>query len=243
MSFTFETRYLDPQGPSIYNLPGGGTIWVVPQFLSTSEVNQLYRTLTSLTTWERGKYQMHGKTVETPRLLTSMWDQSLLQDKIDPASESQHVIWSQDQEWIQHGKTWHPLVQQVRDWIQKYLDNYPYALDYAQLNWYRSGEDYIGWHSDDEVPNETRIVSVSIGTPRSFVLRHKTTFKNLAIHRNTPAEERIYIKYEISLQPGMLFIMDQDAGKNKWKHTLKKEPKVTGDRINITFRSSQGAQR
>ena len=41
------------------------------------------------------------------------------------------------------------------------------------LNWYRSGEDHMGWHADDEPelgPNPV-IASVNFGATRDFILR------------------------------------------------------------------------
>lgn len=43
------------------------------------------------------------------------------------------------------------------------------------LNWYRTGEDYIHWHSDDEpkMGRNPLIASVSFGECRRFLLRLK----------------------------------------------------------------------
>eukprot|EP00483_Globobulimina_turgida_P013089 UN13113 len=47
-------------------------------------------------------------------------------------------------------------------------------FDYVLINYYRDGDDYIGWHSDREArPKCTNVIgSVSLGGPRKFVLRH-----------------------------------------------------------------------
>ena len=95
-------------------------------------------------------------------------------------------------------------------------------LRYAQLNYYRDGNDYIGWHTDKEMKKNDIIVSISLGTTRRFQFM-KIKDKN--------------IKHELSLEPGSLLIFDTIVGKNEWKHRIPKEAKVKDGRINITFRT------
>ena len=215
-------------------LPDAGIFRMHTQFIDEEAQGALYEELTGLDVWQQGEYMMHGRPVKTPRVLTSMWDSDDVRERIDPTQSGGSVIWTKENEWIKDGIKWTPEVLALKQKIEKELG---VRIDYAQLNWYRDGSDYIGWHSDDEVPDGSFIISLSVGSARDFVLRHKTTFPNLRIHKDTAPADRIYTKYQVSLEPGMLFVMDQDTGKNKWKHMLPKRPGA-GDRINITFRQS-----
>ena len=88
-------------------------------------------------------------------------------------------------------------------------------------NLYRDGADHMGWHADDEAVNgpEPIIASVSLGTERRFDFKHRVTGE----------------KISTVLPHGSLLVM---AGKSQshWLHRIAKTSKVTGPRINLTFR-------
>lgn len=92
----------------------------------------------------------------------------------------------------------------------------------ALLNLYRDGNDGLGWHRDNEKvlgPAPT-IASVSLGAVRTFQLRdHKNKSHLLSL----------------DLAPGSVVIM-KGATQQIWEHRVPKSKKVTGARINITFR-------
>jgi alkylated DNA repair dioxygenase AlkB len=90
------------------------------------------------------------------------------------------------------------------------------------LNWYRTGTDSMAWHSDDEKELGLRptIASLTLGGTRTFSLRQK------ALHAH---------KREMKLGHGSLLVMSGDTQATH-EHQVKKEPKVTAERINLTFR-------
>ena len=90
------------------------------------------------------------------------------------------------------------------------------------LNWYRDGQDSMGWHADDEkeLGKNPVIGSVNFGATRRFVIRRIDDKKE---------------KVEFPLQHGTLLIM-KGAMQHHWQHAVPKERKVKGDRINLTFR-------
>lgn len=93
----------------------------------------------------------------------------------------------------------------------------------ALLNFYRDGKDSMGWHRDNEKelgPNPV-IGSVSFGIARNFHLKHRVD-KNL--------------KEKIALTHGSLLLM-KGTTQHNWYHSIPKELKVEGGRINITFRT------
>ena len=81
----------------------------------------------------------------------------------------------------------------------------------------------MGWHSDDEpeLGRDPCIASLSLGSERRFLLRHKT-------QSNLPT-------YEYLLGDGDLLIMDGET-QHHWKHQIPKTRRPVGPRINITFR-------
>jgi alkylated DNA repair dioxygenase AlkB len=89
------------------------------------------------------------------------------------------------------------------------------------LNYYRDGQDSIGWHADDEPELGTNPVvpSVSLGATRRFILRHNRTKERL------PFE----------LSHGSLLIM-AGTTQHHWRHAVPKTDRPVGERINLTFR-------
>jgi alkylated DNA repair dioxygenase AlkB len=92
------------------------------------------------------------------------------------------------------------------------------------LNRYRNGKDSMGWHADDEpaLGLNPVIASVNLGASRRFMLRHP----------------QAGLKYELELQHGSLLIM-KGALQHHWQHQVPKTTKVSGERINLTFRVIQ----
>jgi alkylated DNA repair dioxygenase AlkB len=90
------------------------------------------------------------------------------------------------------------------------------------LNLYHSGEEGMGWHSDDEdtiVPHSA-IASLSLGAERKFAFKHKQNGDTVSLQ----------------LHNGSLLVM-KGAVQTHWWHSLPKTKKVSQPRINLTFRS------
>ena len=90
------------------------------------------------------------------------------------------------------------------------------------LNFYHDGEDYMGWHSDDEPeldPNAS-IASVSLGAERKFSFKHRRTKETVSVF----------------LENGSILLMKPPTQEH-WLHTLRKSKKVNEPRINLTFRT------
>ena len=89
------------------------------------------------------------------------------------------------------------------------------------INRYRSGADSMGWHADrePELGAQPVIASVSLGVARTFDLRHNKTG----------------VVQSFSLKGGSLLVMKGNTQAD-WRHRVPKEPRVTGERINLTFR-------
>lgn len=89
-------------------------------------------------------------------------------------------------------------------------------------NYYRHGQDSVGWHSDDEpeLGSQPVIASLSFGASRRFQLRHKYNRQQ---------------SYSLDLDSGSLLLM---AGPTQhyWQHQISKTRKPVAERINLTFR-------
>jgi len=87
------------------------------------------------------------------------------------------------------------------------------------VNYYRNGEDSMGWHRDNEPEIDPMcIASLSLGTPRDFQFRKKGSSE----------------LHTVALPAGSLLIMHDFQ--NDWEHAVPKRKKVQTGRINLTFR-------
>ena len=91
------------------------------------------------------------------------------------------------------------------------------------LNRYRNGNDYHGYHSDDEpcLGNQINIASLSFGAGRDFKFKSKN-----------PKESR---PKTLFLSSGSLLLMKHPT-QAFWLHSLPKRIRLSSERINLTFR-------
>ncbi len=151
--------------------------------------------------WEQHEITLFGKTVPTPRL--TAW--------IGDAAYAYSGVVNQPNEWT-------PNLAELRDRLIREL-GVPFNSCLANL--YRDGSDSMGYHSDDEPelgPRPT-IASVSLGAPRQFVLRHRTTRD----------------RWSWALGSGDLLVMRNESQSN-YAHAVPKTRRLTGARMNLTFR-------
>jgi alkylated DNA repair dioxygenase AlkB len=100
------------------------------------------------------------------------------------------------------------------------------------INRYRNGHDSVAWHNDDDAEEDTRrvVASLSLGATRSFQLRPK---------RSSGMEMR---KVAVDVGHGDLILMRGDT-QLYWEHAVPKDPRVAGERINLTFRQHRPRDR
>lgn len=109
----------------------------------------------------------------------------------------------------------------MRDRCSALFPDHPFNS--VLLNWYRSGDDSIGYHVDNErdlVDNST-IATVSLGGPRTLHLKDK----------GGSGEVR-----KVLLEHGSLLLMYGECQK-LWLHGIPKEPLLNEPRISLTFRT------
>lgn len=92
-------------------------------------------------------------------------------------------------------------------------------FDAVLCNLYRDGKDAMGWHRDNERAIDPAVIaSVSLGASRDFKIRQRST-------RET---------WTIPLDHGDLLSMENLQSEHE--HALPRRTKVTGPRLNLTFR-------
>lgn len=79
----------------------------------------------------------------------------------------------------------------------------------------------MGWHSDNEksLGSKPIIASLSIGTSRIMLFKHKKT-KKIS---------------KLSLENGSLLLMKGNT-QEEWLHSIPKRKNILNSRINLTFR-------
>ncbi len=193
------------------NLPQAKLIFT-EHFFKKEEADALLLDLTENIQWEQGEIMMFGKKVLEPRLTAWYGDEG--------------------KEYTYSGKkqtplAWTDTLKGIKNKIETECEKltppqYKAIFNSVLLNYYRNGQDSMGWHSDDEkeLGRNPTIASLNLGETRRFLIRHKID-KNL--------------KKEILLTHGSLLIMT-DEMQHYWQHAVPKESKKQQPRINLTFR-------
>lgn len=123
-----------------------------PDFLTLEQANSLYHHCLKLE-WQQNQIRMLGKTMSVPRLECLYGDAGC--DYLYSKCVFLKPIW------------WTEALSSLRDRITA-LTGYKFRIVIG--NQYRSGQDSIGWHSDNEpsMGSNPAIASVSLGSCRKF---------------------------------------------------------------------------
>jgi alkylated DNA repair dioxygenase AlkB len=121
------------------------------------------------------------------------------------------------------GSGWTPELAEIKQRIEAATGA---AFNSLLLNRYRDGQDSIGFHTDaePELGLNPVVATLSFGSEREFVLKHKGT-------RETKAYR---------LGHGGLLVM-AGTSQHHWLHSLPKTDAPVGERISLTFRLIVGA--
>ncbi|HLA31730.1 MAG TPA: alpha-ketoglutarate-dependent dioxygenase AlkB [Pseudomonas sp.] len=156
------------------------------------------------TPWQQPQLQLYGRKVVLPRL----------------------VAWYGDAEasYRYSGLThrplpWTPLLAQIRARLVAAVGQ---PLNGLLLNYYRDGQDSMGWHSDDEAElgRNPLVASLNLGGSRRFDLRRKGHSR---------------IEYSLLLNHGSLLVMGGPT-QHYWQHQVAKTRSPCAPRLNLTFR-------
>jgi alkylated DNA repair dioxygenase AlkB len=185
-------------------LPAPSRAFLIDPFLDQKESSRFFSEVEQQVKWQAREILIFGRRVLQPRLVA--WQG-------DPGCDYRYsgTTWTPD--------PWSPSVLRLRDLVSRFTGE---SFNGVLINFYRNGQDSMGWHSDDEVElgENPVIASVSLGADRRFLFRNKAEKKQ---------------KFEIELKDGSLLIMS-GATQALWQHSLPKSAGVKDKRINLTFR-------
>ncbi|TCQ97326.1 alpha-ketoglutarate-dependent dioxygenase AlkB [Neorhizobium sp. JUb45] len=166
--------------------------------------DNLFERLREEIIWEQHSVRIEDRVIPQPRL--SSWYGDVV-----------HTYSTLAQILKPHPFT--PLLEMLRQRLEEICSS---SFNSMLANLYRSGDDAIGWHSDDEkeLGSNPVIASISLGAERRFDLRRRDD------HSKT---------VRLVLEHGSLLIMSGATQRN-WQHGVARTKQVSGERINLTFR-------
>ncbi|MEJ8801337.1 alpha-ketoglutarate-dependent dioxygenase AlkB family protein [Pontibacter sp. H249] len=178
-------------------------VYFTPQFFSKTESDLYFEKLMTEVNWQQESIKMFGKQLPMPRLTAWYGDKGYTYSGLH----------NKPQPWL-------PVLLELKEKVEQ-ASNQKYNS--VLLNLYRTGQDSMGWHADDEVElgQEPSIASISFGGERKFSFKHKTR-KDLK-------------PLNLSLTHGSLLLM-QGQTQHYWVHHVPKTIRIVEPRINLTFR-------
>lgn len=182
----------------------GADLFYDQQFISADQADILLAEIIAQVQWQQAELKIYGRNVLTPRLTCWMGD----------AGAS----------YVYSNTQFHPLpwILPIADIKNRIESATGHTFNSVLLNYYRDGQDAMGWHSDDEkeLGKQSVIASLSLGGVRRFLLRRK---------------DKTEKSFALDLQHGSLLLMQGDTQKN-FQHALPCTAKQISARINLTFR-------
>ena len=178
-----------------------------PNIISDARAHDLLQSLINNTPWQQHEIFIYGRHVKCPRL--SAWY----------GDEAAHYTYSG---YTMQPLPWTASLREIKNIIETLAGS---TFNSVLLNYYRDGNDSMGYHSDDEkeLGNNPIIASVNLGVERDFIFKHKSD----------PS-----LKQSISLSHASALIMHAGCQEH-WQHSLPKRTRITDPRVNLTFRQIQ----
>ena len=181
----------------------GGRLLYAPGFYAPAEANALFAWLRSHIPWR----QEVAHSNPLPRLNAWFADAGLRYSY----SGLSH-----------RGSGWLPELAEIKRRVEAACGA---SFNSLLLNRYRDGKDSIGFHTDaePELGANPVVATVSFGSERDFVLKHRATREALTYR----------------LGHGSLLVMG-GTSQHHWLHALPRTEGPVGERISITFRLITG---
>lgn len=175
-----------------------------PKWVDAQRADHWLHQLSQQTPWTQPQIKLYGRSIAVPRLVAWYGDtgaayrySGLVHDPLP----------------------WTPLLTDIRKRVEQEIGE---LLNGVLLNFYRNGQDAMGWHSDDEpeLGVQPLVVSLNLGATRRFDFRRKGASR---------------IEYSLELEHGSLLVMSGPT-QHHWQHQIARTRKVATPRINLTFR-------
>ncbi|MEL7340262.1 MAG: alpha-ketoglutarate-dependent dioxygenase AlkB [Bacteroidota bacterium] len=188
-----------------------GSLYYDPHFLGGAAATSLRERLIDSVPWKQEPIVIFGKSVMQPRLTAWYGDP-------DTAYSYSGIV--------MEPLSWPDYLLEIKSQIEAVAEA---RFNSVLLNYYRDGQDSMGWHSDNEPELGTNpvIASLSLGGTRRFHLKHRQR-KELETIR-------------MDLSDGSLLVMG-GALQHHWLHQISKTKKQVAGRINLTFRWVHGGK-
>lgn len=185
-------------------LPKDGTVNYYGPIFSSVDSKKYFEDLLETIEWKNDEIVLFGKKIITKRKVAWYGENGLEYAYSNTSKKA--LAWTKELEEIKS------IVE------EKTGEIYNSCL----LNLYHSGEEGMGWHSDNEkeLKKNGAIASVSFGAERKFSFKHKQDKTTLSI----------------LLENGSLLVM-KDEIQSFWKHKLSVSKLIQSPRINLTFRT------
>lgn len=187
-------------------IPQDGVLLYLPQFLDPQETDHYFQILKENIRWRVDKIKLYGKEHNVPRLQAWYGDEGM--------NYSYSGIKLNPEPWID------PILE-LKLKIEAEAKS---TFNSVLLNYYRTGDDYVAWHSDNEpeLGPGPLIASLSLGGIRRFQLKHRF--------------DKTLETVTLDLEPGSLVLMS-GALQDNWLHRIAPTKKAVDPRINLTFRT------
>lgn len=187
---------------------GNTCIREYPSAFTSAQASTLFTSLQSSIPWQQVSIRIAGKTIEVPRLQCWMGNKNCIYGY--SGTRLQPQFWQTD-------------VLAIRQRVQQLAGK---SFNSVLLNYYRTGQDSVAWHADNEreLGPDPIIASVSFGAERYLQLK--------------PSHRTGKLAYRILLRHGSVLVMGKGMQIN-WLHQLPKVRDLNLPRINLTFREVQ----
>jgi alkylated DNA repair dioxygenase AlkB len=187
-----------------HGVPDCDDVLYLPKFLNDASVQAFCAEFATQTQWFDESIQLFGRSVVVPRRCAWFGDTGVTY------GYSRH---------LHRASGWTAVTVALRDDLFERLG---VQFNFVLLNFYRDGNDCMGWHSDDEraLGEHPCIASLSLGAPRRFCLR---------------ARDGTNRRAQVWLESGSLLVMWGRSQQN-WMHSLPRARGCLAPRINLTFR-------
>jgi alkylated DNA repair dioxygenase AlkB len=188
-------------------VPNNGTVNYFGPVLTPKLADHFYHQLLNTIDWRNDEARIFGKQYITKRKVA--WYGDFGYSYTYSNSTKVALPWTQD------------LLE-----LKKVVEDLSgFTYNSCLLNLYHSGDEAMGWHSDDEksLSKNSCIASLSLGAERKFSFKHKNSGQTVSLE----------------LEHGSLLLMKNET-QTYWLHRLNKSTKIKQPRVNLTFRTIAG---
>ena len=181
----------------------GAWLEIEPGWIPGPDADRLLAALRDELHWEQREIVLYGKRIMQPRL----------------------IAWGGDRPYRYSGQTLEPrpFTPQLAPVLEAVQARTRVPFNHVLVNRYRTGEDSMGLHADDEpeLGPDPRVATVSLGAGRRFLVK--------------PRRKEDGQRQDLELGHGALLVMGGTCQRH-YVHGVPRQASVMGERISLTFR-------